>query len=154
MKSRAEITIGEAAAAFELPTHVLRHWESIGLVTPHRHANGRRAYAREHLAAIAFVVRNKQAGFSLEDIRKMLRAGSVEQRHAYLRAQMEELDRRARDIAMAKELVAHAMQCSSPDATVCGTFQKIVDEQLEHALDLAIAPRYEPQCQDPSGHAQ
>ena len=35
MKS-SPMTIGQVADHFRLPTHVLRHWESVGLLTPAR----------------------------------------------------------------------------------------------------------------------
>ncbi|MEV4460634.1 MerR family DNA-binding transcriptional regulator [Microbispora sp. NPDC049633] len=43
MKSSATIGIGEAAARFGLATHVLRHWEYVGLLTPSRVAGDRPA---------------------------------------------------------------------------------------------------------------
>ena len=37
MKStNAALTIGEVAGRFGLPAHVLRHWESVGLLAPVR----------------------------------------------------------------------------------------------------------------------
>jgi MerR family copper efflux transcriptional regulator len=35
-------SIGEVAARFGLPAHVLRHWEAQGLLTPARHGDRRR----------------------------------------------------------------------------------------------------------------
>jgi DNA-binding transcriptional MerR regulator len=47
MKSSDADTIGAVAENFGLATHVLRHWESVGLLTPERDAAGHRRY-REH----------------------------------------------------------------------------------------------------------
>ena len=44
-----EMTIGELAARFGLATHVLRHWEAMGLLTPAARVNGRRRYRQEHV---------------------------------------------------------------------------------------------------------
>jgi hypothetical protein len=49
----AELTIGELAARFGLATHVLRHWETKGLLSPARRVAGRRrALLREQLAVL------------------------------------------------------------------------------------------------------
>jgi MerR family copper efflux transcriptional regulator len=48
-------SIGEVAARFGLPTHVLRHWEAEGLLTPAR-AGGRRRYTDADLYRVAAIV--------------------------------------------------------------------------------------------------
>ncbi|MEU7915795.1 MerR family transcriptional regulator [Microbispora bryophytorum] len=57
MKSSATIGIGEAAARFGLATHVLRHWESVGLLTPARVAGDRRRYGPGDLFRVAVLER-------------------------------------------------------------------------------------------------
>src|SRR5258708_2266239 len=68
MKS-SPMTIGQVAGRFGLPTHVLRHWESMGLLRPTRVAGDRRRYTRDDLARVASIVVVKRAGRSLVDIR-------------------------------------------------------------------------------------
>ncbi len=63
MKSSGE-SIGEAAVRFGLETHVLRHWESAGLLRPGRDGAGRRRYADADAVRIAVILRNKAAGLS------------------------------------------------------------------------------------------
>ena len=72
MSSRRTWTVGELAARFDLPTNVLRHWESIGLLAPERDASGYRRYGRDDLVRVAVIVRNKSAGMSLEQIRVLI----------------------------------------------------------------------------------
>ena len=36
--------IGDAAATLAVATHVLRHWEDVGLLRPRRLSSGHRAY--------------------------------------------------------------------------------------------------------------
>lgn len=38
------VSIGELAAHFGLATHVLRHWEAMGLLAPRRTPTGQRTY--------------------------------------------------------------------------------------------------------------
>ena len=78
MKSRPNdhtlLPIGEAARLFAVGTHVLRHWEAIGLVKPVRQA-GQRRYSRDDLGRIAAIVRAKEAGLGLDAIRVMVTGG-------------------------------------------------------------------------------
>ncbi len=55
MKSSAEHpwSVGDVAARFELPTNVLRHWESVGLLRPPRDSAGRRRYGEDEVVRIA-----------------------------------------------------------------------------------------------------
>lgn len=56
------MTIGTLAARFRLGTHVLRHWESIGVLTPAAHVNGRRRYSYDQVARVAVILRAKAGG--------------------------------------------------------------------------------------------
>ena len=61
---------------FELPTHVLRHWESMGLLAPERDAAGRRRYREDDAYRVAAIVSSKAAGMSLDQIRSLLDSGA------------------------------------------------------------------------------
>ncbi|HWV26917.1 MAG TPA: MerR family transcriptional regulator, partial [Aeromicrobium sp.] len=52
MKSRTH-SIGEVADRFGIATHVLRHWEDMGLLTPQRDTADRRRYVDDDLVRIA-----------------------------------------------------------------------------------------------------
>ena len=90
-------TVGELAARFGLPTNVLRHWETLGLLTPERDASGYRRYRRGDLVRAAVIVRNKAAGMTLEQIGALL-DGEASGRHEVLEAHLRDLDERARSI--------------------------------------------------------
>ena len=68
--------IGELAGRFGLATHVLRHWEDEGLLTPAGRVGGRRRYDESHVARVVMIQRAKAAGLSLEQIRRMFDAPS------------------------------------------------------------------------------
>ena len=100
MKARtrnATWTVGELAARFDLPTNVLRHWESFGLLAPQRDASGYRRYGRDDLVRVAVIVRNKSAGMSLEQIGVLI-DGESEGRQQVLEAHLRDLDERSRAI--------------------------------------------------------
>src|SRR3954453_20319015 len=79
MKS-SPLTIGEAAAHFDLPAHVLRHWEAEGLLSPVRVTGARRRYTREDMFRVALIITVKQAGLSLSAIREILTAPTRSER--------------------------------------------------------------------------
>ncbi|MGA8046229.1 MAG: MerR family transcriptional regulator, partial [Dermatophilaceae bacterium] len=63
-----DLSIGEAAARFDLATHVLRYWEDEGLLAPRRDASGYRRYGPDEVVRIAVILRNQVAGMTLEQI--------------------------------------------------------------------------------------
>lgn len=67
-------SIGSAAATVGITADTLRYYEKIGLL-PHqaRNASGRRVYREKDLARLRFVKRAQSLGFSLRDIRQLLR---------------------------------------------------------------------------------
>src|SRR3990170_4422751 len=83
-------SIGDVAARFGLPTHVLRHWEAEGLLAPARDGD-RRRYTDEDLYLVAAILISKEAGFGLADIRKMLSARSAPARHEVMARHRESL---------------------------------------------------------------
>lgn len=121
------MTIGELASRFGIATHVLRHWESVGLLTPAGRVNGRRRYREEHLARVTLIMRSKDAGLSLGDIREMLDAADDSTRGAVLRRHHAALEQRIAEAQVAKEMVEHALSCTQEDFTRCLVFQRIAE---------------------------
>lgn len=127
------LAIGQLAARFALPTHVLRHWESVGVLAPAERVNGRRRYLPGQASRIAMILRAKTAGLSLEQIREVLDAPDLPARRALLRAHHAELERRRRDIEAAQQMVEHALECPAPDFTLCLSFQELVQQMDDDA---------------------
>ncbi|GLZ13573.1 hypothetical protein Acsp04_38080 [Actinomadura sp. NBRC 104425] len=111
MESSEELTIGELAERFGLPTHVLRFWESRGLLEPARRAGGRRTYKRADLERVALILIGKEAGFTLGELRTLLFSPGPVDHRDLLRRHVEELERRIARARAAKELVEHALAC-------------------------------------------
>lgn len=122
--------IGQVAASFDLPAHVLRHWEDVGLLRPDRDAAGRRRYTEGDVARIAVIVRSKAAGLSLEQIGVLLDRGALD-RHRVLEAHIAELDARTAAIAASRAMAEHALRCRAHDIAQCPGFQAA----LQHVLD-------------------
>lgn len=122
MKS-STLSVGEVAERFGLATHVLRHWESVGLLSPAR-AGDRRRYAEADLARIAIILRAKEAGLSLDGIREMFRKPG--ERDAVLRHHKEELTRRIAAAQASLALIDCALGCEHDDFTQCAHFRAAV----------------------------
>lgn len=122
----ATLTIGELAGRFGLATHVLRHWEAMGLITPDARVNGRRRFSTDQLARVAMIVRGKGAGMSLDQLRDVLSAPSPAARRGMLERHHRELERRIAEVEASKRLIEHALSCSSEDFTRCPGFQHLV----------------------------
>jgi MerR family copper efflux transcriptional regulator len=118
--------IGDLAARFGLAPHVLRHWEAMGLLTPARRVNGRRLYDSGHITRVALIIRGKQGGLSLEQLRDLLDAPGPDRRHELLRHHHAELQRRVEEISASKTMIEHALNCSSGDFTRCPEFRRLL----------------------------
>ena len=130
-------TVGELAARFDLPTNVLRHWESLGLLTPARDASGYRRYAQGDLVRVAVILRNKSAGMTLEQIGVLL-DGEAQGRHEVLEAHLRDLDERARSIERSREMTEHALRCRAHDIVACPRFSQHVADLTEGRAPAAI----------------
>lgn len=131
MKSSADHpwSVGEVAERFDLPTNVLRHWESVGLLRPPRDPAGRRRYGEDEIVRIAVIQRSKAAGMSLEQIAVLLDDGSAG-RHQVLQQHLDDIDRRMEEMRLSRAMTEHAMGCWAHDIATCPRFRAGVDDVL------------------------
>lgn len=64
--------IGELAARSGLAPSRIRFYESSGLISAQRQANGYREYAEQTVQILDIITGAQQSGFSLEEIRRLL----------------------------------------------------------------------------------
>ncbi|MEV4754936.1 MerR family transcriptional regulator [Micromonospora sp. NPDC049559] len=129
------LSIGQLAARFGLATHVLRHWEAMGLLTPAARINGRRYYGREQLTRLGVIRLGKRAGLGLTELRQLLAGGDRAARDAILRRQLAALRQRIEQARASQRLIEHALDCPHPDYLSCPDFQRAV------AAAVPAAPR-------------
>lgn len=67
----ASFTITELAAAFNVTPRAIRFYEDQGLIAPERQGQNR-VYSRRDRARLAWILRAKNVGFSLAEIREMI----------------------------------------------------------------------------------
>ena len=125
-------SIGEVAERFALETHVLRHWEDVGLLAPARDGAGRRRYGRADVVRVATVIRSKAAGMSLEQISVLLDAGAPE-RHQVLEKHIADLDRRMDEMVRSRAMTEHALRCRAHDIATCPRFSAILEDLVSGA---------------------
>ncbi|MBM7787831.1 MerR family transcriptional regulator [Tenggerimyces flavus] len=131
MKSTGtELTIGELAGRFGLGAHVVRHWESVGLIAPARRVHRWRRYGREALGRVAMILIGKQAGLKLSSIRAMLDAPDRASRQDVLRDHHDQLERRIAELRAAQELIGHGLACPHENFVECPDFQARVEERV------------------------
>ncbi|WP_182898159.1 MerR family transcriptional regulator [Microbispora sp. H10830] len=111
MKSSEELTIGELADRFGLATHVLRYWESMGLIGPARRAGGQRRYGQDALVRVALILMGKEAGLGLRELSAVLSAADPMDHRDLLRRHVVELEQRIAQARAAKDLIEHALAC-------------------------------------------
>lgn len=126
MKPRS---IGDVARVMGLPTNVLRHWESVGLLLPERDTGGRRRYDEDQIVRIAVIQRSQASGMTLKQIGVMLDDGARE-RHELLQQHLDDLDRRMEDMRRSREMTEHAMNCRSHDIATCPRFRAGVEDVM------------------------
>ncbi|SCL35293.1 DNA-binding transcriptional regulator, MerR family [Micromonospora rhizosphaerae] len=133
-----EYSIGELAARFGLATHVLRHWEDVGLLSPARRVAGRRVYGAAHVTRVAEILLGKDAGFTLEQLRKLFTAPNRDRRREVLRGQLAQVRERIARLTLSQTLLEHALRCRHPDYQSCPRFQAMVLARLD-GVDVAEA---------------
>ena len=79
-EARAEtLTIGELSELAAVNIETIRYYERIKMLpAPPRTSGGRRIYDATHLRLLAFIRRSRELGFTLDEIRALIRLGSPE----------------------------------------------------------------------------
>jgi MerR family transcriptional regulator, mercuric resistance operon regulatory protein len=136
--------ISEAAAASGCHFETIRYYERIGLLPKCvRSANRYRDYTRKDVDRMRFVTRGRELGFSLDEIRSLLRlaadstlscaeADQVARRHLVeVRARIAELRR------MAKELERTIESCAGGSSATCSILGALKEtpRQRRSAID-------------------
>lgn len=128
MKSSEALSIGEIAQWFGLATHVLRHWESMGLLAPGR-SSGQRRYTVDDMYRVAAIMRGKQAGLSLDQIQQMITADPAS-RVDILRGQRDELQRRIAAMQEALQSIESVLSCRHTDFTQCPKYRALITDRI------------------------
>jgi MerR family transcriptional regulator, mercuric resistance operon regulatory protein len=126
--------IGELSKQSNVNIETIRYYEKIGVMpAPGRSAGGYRIYGADHLKRLSFVRRSRQLGFSLDEIRELLR---LVDGHAYTCAEVQaltlnhvaEIRRKITDLKRLKRVMAEmAAQCTGDRAPECAVIDALFD---------------------------
>ncbi|MBP1971534.1 DNA-binding transcriptional MerR regulator [Virgibacillus natechei] len=73
MDKKETYSISELASHFAVSTRTIRYYEEIGLLNPVRSEGGQRIFTKKEKIRLKLVFRGKKYGFSLEEIREMIK---------------------------------------------------------------------------------
>jgi Cu(I)-responsive transcriptional regulator len=120
------LSIGELATATSTKVETIRYYERIGLLLPPARTGGNyRAYARRHLERLSFIRRGRDLGFSLNEVRELLRLSDDHNRSCaevdrIARTHLTEVERKLADLAaLGAELRQLIGQCQHGTVAEC-----------------------------------
>ncbi|MFD3509675.1 MerR family transcriptional regulator [Nocardia sp. NPDC058666] len=111
--------IGDAAAELGVATHVLRHWEDVGVLVPPRAPGGQRVYGNELMVRARLVQLCQRAGMSLAEIKDLFATRSRTRRVAVFADKQTELQARVDDLTRTIDFLAHVLRCTHPIVDQC-----------------------------------
>ena len=129
------MNIGEVAERSGLPPKTIRYYEDIGLIRPHRGANGYRAFAEADAHRLAFLGRARSLGFSIEECRALLGLYADESRASADVKQMAEthladIDRRIAELQGLRATLADLVRrCHGDDRPDCPILDDLAREE-------------------------
>lgn len=134
MKQKNGLSIGELSKQSGVNIETIRYYEKIGVMpAPDRSASGYRLYGADHLKRLNFVRRSRRLGFSLDEIRGLLRLVDGD---AYTCAQVRkltldhlaEIRRKIADLKRLERVMAEmAAQCSGDRVPECAVIDALFD---------------------------
>lgn len=110
--------IGDAAAALGIEAHVLRHWESVGLLAPPRSPSGHRSYGPEILDYARLIRLLQRTGLTLDQI-KQLGLGAYDERQRLIAAKRAEVREHIALLHATDRFLEHLGNCSHPIIAEC-----------------------------------
>jgi Cu(I)-responsive transcriptional regulator len=118
--------IGALAKATGTKVETVRWYERVGILPPPaRTAGNYRHYGQEHLARLSFIRRARDLGFTLDQVRNLLRLAdqkdrSCEEVDTIARGHLDEVDRKIVDLeALRRELADLIGQCGHGTVAEC-----------------------------------
>ncbi len=117
------LTIGKVAAAAAVNVQTLRYYERVGLMpSPKRSRSGYRQYTEETVRVVSFVKRAQQLGFTLKEIKELLkfRSAGLQRRDAVRAAavaKVADIDARIEDLTAIRAALSSLVKTCSCQGT-------------------------------------
>ena len=110
--------IGDAVATLAVATHVLRHWEDVGLLRPRRLSSGHRAYDDQTIGQARMIQICQRAGLSLAEI-KELGISDRGDRIALIDSKRAQIAEQVSSLRLADNFLAHIAHCEHSVISEC-----------------------------------
>jgi len=130
-----EVTIGRLSELTGVNIETIRYYERTKVLpAPARTANGRRIYQSADVRTLAFLRRSRELGFSLDEIRALLRLGGPERASCrevrrIATHHLDDIRAKISDLRKLERLLAKTVgQCTGTTAPVCPVLE-ILDIQ-------------------------
>lgn len=138
--ANSSFSIGELARATGTKVETIRYYERIDLLPPPARTGGNyRAYADRHLGRLSFIRRGRDLGFSLDDIRELLRLSDDRDQSCadvdrIARAHLTQVERKLADLtALGAELRELIEQCRHGTIAECRIIEALAPGQAHRA---------------------
>jgi DNA-binding transcriptional MerR regulator len=119
--------IAEVVKRAGVPASTLRYYEEKGLISSVGRRGLRRLFGANVLERLALIALGRSAGFSLDEIARMLGAdGRPRIDRQLLADKAEELDSSIRKLIAMRDGLRHAAVCSAPSHMECPTFRRLL----------------------------
>jgi DNA-binding transcriptional MerR regulator len=119
--------ITEVAKRSGVPASTLRFYEEKGLIASTGRRGLRRLFGANVLEQLALIALGRSAGFSLDEIARMLGSdGRLKIDRQLLADKAEDLDSSIRKLIAMRDGLRHAAVCSAPSHMECPTFRRLL----------------------------
>jgi DNA-binding transcriptional MerR regulator len=116
------MSIGEVASRAQLRTSAIRYYEDAGLLpAPHR-VGGRRRYDRSVLERLAIIRLAQRAGFSISELRALMRDGEargIDAARSMVLAKLADIEVRIREAEEMRTLLQRWLACACNEVSAC-----------------------------------
>jgi DNA-binding transcriptional MerR regulator len=131
------LDIAQVAKRSGVPASTLRFYEEKGLIVSIGRRGLRRLFDPRVLQRLALIALGRSAGFSLEEIARMLAPdGRPRIDRRALAAKAQELDRTIRRLGAVRDSLRHAAACPAPSHMECPTFRRLLGIAASGAIDV------------------
>lgn len=145
--SSEKFPIGELARCSGANIETIRYYERIKLLPPPpRTASGRRTYSATDLRILVFVRRARELGFSIDEIRALLRLGGPERAtcrevREIAMVRLEDVRSKLQDLKKLERLLATTVsQCSGRTAPACPVLDILDIQRSGYQQAATVSP--------------
>ena len=128
------LTIGELARRTGVARSALRYYEELDILQPNDRRSGQRRYDEAAVALVGAILLLREVGFSLNQIRQIMRpasaSGSAAWRDVAAR-KLKDLDDRIEQAEAARSALQHALAHRHDDVLDCPRFWDAVTNRLQ-----------------------